>query len=86
MIQVHSVNSLVTDQLGHTKSEMTRRYFKRAPQVLADALEARRGNVSKTETANSKTKIRDYPYLIFNSQTFYITKCHPKKYHFIQII
>jgi hypothetical protein len=53
---------------------MRRRYAKRAPKVLADALEARRGNVIKTETANSKTKILDYPYLIFNSQTFYITK------------
>jgi hypothetical protein len=37
---------------------MTRRYAKRAPYVLADALEARRGNVIKIETANSK--IEDY--------------------------
>jgi len=57
MISAHSVNSLVIDQLGHTKSEMTRRYNKRAPKVFADALKARRGNVIKTETANSKTKI-----------------------------
>ena len=49
--------SLVQDQLGHTKSEMTRRYAKRAPKILADALEARRGNVIKIETANSKNKI-----------------------------
>jgi hypothetical protein len=56
MIPVHSVNSLVTDQLGHTKSEMTRRYAKRAPKILADALEARRGKVIKIETANSKNK------------------------------
>jgi len=37
--------ALVQDQLGHTKSEMTRRYAKRSPQGLADALEARRNNV-----------------------------------------
>jgi hypothetical protein len=36
---------------------MTRRYAKRAPIILADALEARRGNVIKIETANSKNKI-----------------------------
>jgi hypothetical protein len=36
---------------------MTRRYAKRAPKVLADALEARRRNEIKTETANPKTKI-----------------------------
>ena len=49
--------SLVQDQLGHTKPEMTRRYAKRAPKMLADALEARRGNVIKIKTANSKNKI-----------------------------
>jgi integrase len=48
--------SLVQDQLGHTKPEMTRRYAKRAPKALADALEARRGKVIKIETANSKKK------------------------------
>lgn len=37
--------ALVQDQLGHTKPEMTRRYAKRSPQGLADALEARRNNV-----------------------------------------
>ena len=57
MITVHSANSLVTDQLGHTKPEVARRYTKRAPKVLADALETRRENIIKTETANSKTKI-----------------------------
>jgi hypothetical protein len=57
MIRVHSVNSLVIDQLGRIQPEMTRRYAKRVPKVLANALEARRGNVIKTETANSKTKI-----------------------------
>jgi hypothetical protein len=36
---------------------MTRRYAKRAPMVLVDALEARRGNVIDIETANSKYKI-----------------------------
>jgi hypothetical protein len=34
---------------------MTKRYA--APKILADALEARRGNIIKIETANSKTKI-----------------------------
>jgi hypothetical protein len=57
MIRVHSVNSLVIDQLGRIQPEMTRRYAKRVPKVLANALEARRGNVIKTETVNSKTKI-----------------------------
>lgn len=56
MITVHSVKSLVTDQLGHTKPEVARRYTKRAPKALADALEARRGKVIKIETANSKNK------------------------------
>jgi len=37
--------ALVQDVLGHTKQEMTRRYAKRSPQGLADALEARRGQV-----------------------------------------
>jgi len=37
--------SLVQDQLGHTKPEMTRRYAKRSEKVLADALTARRGKV-----------------------------------------
>jgi hypothetical protein len=36
---------------------MTKRYAKRAPKILADALEARRGNVIKIETINSKSKI-----------------------------
>jgi hypothetical protein len=36
---------------------MTRRYAKRAPKVLADALEARRGNDIDIETANSRGKI-----------------------------
>jgi hypothetical protein len=36
---------------------MIGRYAKRAPKVLADALEAGRGNVIKIKTANSKTKI-----------------------------
>jgi hypothetical protein len=36
---------------------MIRRYAKRAPKILADALEARRGNVIKIETAKSKTII-----------------------------
>ena len=45
------------DQLGHTKPEMTKRYAKRAPKILADALEARRGNVIDIETANSRSKI-----------------------------
>jgi hypothetical protein len=36
---------------------MTRRYAKRALKILADALEARRANIIKIETANSKTKI-----------------------------
>ena len=49
--------SLVQDQIGHTKSEMTRRYAKRTPKVLADALEARSGNVISIETVNSKNKI-----------------------------
>jgi integrase len=49
--------SLVQDQLGHTKPEMTRRYAKRAPKILADALESRRGNVISIETSNSKIKI-----------------------------
>ena len=48
--------SSVQDQLGHTKPEMTRRYAKRAPKILADALEARRGNVIEIRTANSKKK------------------------------
>lgn len=39
--------SLVQDQLGHTKPEMTRRYAKRAPKILADALEKRRAKVLK---------------------------------------
>ena len=48
--------SLIQDQLGHTKSEMTRRYAKRAPKISADALEARRVNVISIETANSRSK------------------------------
>ena len=56
MIPIHSVNSLVTDQLGHTKPEVTRRYAKRSPKGFADALEARRGNVISIETANSRNK------------------------------
>jgi hypothetical protein len=36
---------------------MIRRYVKRAPKILADALEARRGNVTNVETGNSKYKI-----------------------------
>jgi integrase len=43
--------SLVQDQLGHTKPEMTRRYAKRAPKILADALEARRGKIIDLEEA-----------------------------------
>jgi integrase len=39
--------SLVQDQLGHTKPEMTRRYAKRSLKNLGDALEARRANVIK---------------------------------------
>jgi integrase len=39
--------SLVQDQLGHTKPEMTRRYAKRSLKKLGDALEARRANVIK---------------------------------------
>ena len=41
--------SLVQDQLGHTKPEMTRRYAKRSNKMLADALEARRGKVIQIE-------------------------------------
>ena len=37
--------SLVQDQLGHTKQEMTRRYAKRSPNGLKEALEARRGKI-----------------------------------------
>lgn len=36
---------LVREQLGHTKTEMTRRYAKRSKQTLADALKARREKV-----------------------------------------
>jgi hypothetical protein len=36
---------------------MTGRYAKRASKVLADALEARQGNVISIETANSQNKI-----------------------------
>ena len=43
--------SLVQDQLGHTKPEMTRRYAKRSPKSLADALEARRGKIIDFENA-----------------------------------
>jgi integrase len=39
--------SLVQDQLGHTKPEMTRRYAKRSLKNLNDALEARRANIIK---------------------------------------
>jgi hypothetical protein len=35
---------------------MTRRYTKRAPKVLTDALEGKRGNVIKIKTANSRNK------------------------------
>jgi hypothetical protein len=34
-----------------------KRSAKRAPKILADALEVRRGNVKNIETANSKNKI-----------------------------
>ena len=47
---------MVPVQLGYAKPEMTRRYAKRAPKILADALEARRGNVTSIETANSRSK------------------------------
>jgi hypothetical protein len=47
---------LVRNQLGNTNPEITRRYGKRVPKVLADELEARRGNVIKIEAANSKNK------------------------------
>ena len=53
MISVHSVNSLVRNQLSRATLEMTRCYAKR----LADAIEARGGNVIKIKTANSETKI-----------------------------
>lgn len=43
--------ALVQDQLGHTKPEMTRRYAKRSPQGLADALEARRWKVINIQKA-----------------------------------
>jgi hypothetical protein len=44
---------------------MTRRYAKRALKVLADALEARRGNVIKIETKilKSRSKITPLPNL-----------------------
>ena len=36
---------LVRDQLGHAKSEMTRRYAKRSPAKLTEALNKRRNNI-----------------------------------------
>ena len=57
MISVHSVNSLVRNQLSRATLEMTRCYAKRAPKRIADAIEARGGNVIKIKTANSETKI-----------------------------
>ena len=40
---------LVRQQLGHTKSEMTRRYAIRSVSKLTDALNRRRGNVVPME-------------------------------------
>ena len=57
MISVHSVNLLVRNQLSYSKPEMTRRYIKRTPRILADAPEARHGNVIKIKAANPETKI-----------------------------
>ena len=45
--------ALVQDMLGHTKPEMTRRYAKRSPQGLADALEARRVLDFKIKISNN---------------------------------
>ena len=53
--------SLVQDQLGHTKPEMTRWYAKKAPKILADALEARRGNVINIELQILLTKFSIAP-------------------------
>jgi len=41
--------SLIQDQLGHTKMDMTRRYAKRSKKVLADALIDRRSRVVELE-------------------------------------
>ena len=57
MISVHSVNLLVRNQISRATLEMTRRYIKRTPRILADAPEARHGNVIKIKAANSETKI-----------------------------
>ncbi|MFC1489242.1 tyrosine-type recombinase/integrase [Thermodesulfobacteriota bacterium] len=47
--------SLVQDQLGHTKQEMTRRYAKHSKKALADALEARRkGRVIELRTSSKR--------------------------------
>lgn len=43
--------SLVPDQLGHTKMDMTRRYARRSKKVLADALIRRRGTILKLKKA-----------------------------------
>jgi integrase len=48
--------SLVQDQLGHTKPEMTRRYAKRSLKNLGDALESRRANVIKLNSQQKKAK------------------------------
>jgi hypothetical protein len=57
MISVHSVNLLVRNQISRATLEMTRRYIKRTPRILADAPEARHGNVIKIKAANPETKI-----------------------------
>jgi hypothetical protein len=56
MIPVHSVDLLVRNQLSCATLEMTGRYIKRTLRVLADAPEARRGNVKFDHFLNFNTQ------------------------------
>ena len=60
---------MVPDQLGHTKPEMKRRYARRAPNILADALEARRGIVISIETASFNFAILEIAFRNINDRS-----------------